>query len=41
MKLKARRVLEFMMEECAVDMEDCAQLVKIPPGSFKIIIIIS
>ena len=30
------------MEECAVDdcvMEDCAQLVKIPPDSFKIIIL--
>ena len=29
------------MEECAVDdcvMENCAQLVKIPPGSFKIIL---
>ena len=32
------------MEECAVDacvMEDCAQLVKIPPGSFKIILLAS
>ena len=32
------------MEECAVDacvMEDCAQLVKIPPGSFKIIILLA
>ena len=32
------------MEECSVDdcgMEDCAQLVKIPPGSFKIIILAS
>ena len=32
------------MEEYAVDacvMEDCAQLVKIPPGSFKIILLAS
>ena len=32
------------MEECAVDdcvMEDCVQLVKIPSGSFKIILLAS